>query len=60
MPCWPELSVKETYHLAIEQIPEVREYLPDPHGKEQRLPEKDFFWKVLYALNPAMVEDYIK
>ena len=39
----------------------VAEYLPDPTGKdEQRLPEKDFFFKVLYSLHPKQVEEWIK
>ena len=33
--------------------------MPSPYGKEQRLPERDFFWKVLYALNPGVVDQFI-
>ena len=37
----------------------MREHLPDI-TKEDRLPERDFFWKVFYALHPDQVEAMIK
>jgi len=37
----------------------VLEYLPDPHGKEQKLPERDFFWTVMWTLIPNDVEAFI-
>jgi hypothetical protein len=42
-------------------LPNVADYLPDPTGKEEmRLPERDFFYKVLYSLHPEVVDDLIK
>ena len=38
----------------------VSNYLPDPVGKEERLPERDFFWKIVYSLHPKFVDDLIK
>ena len=60
VPSWPEMSVKNCYPLVIENCPDITDYLPDPHGKEQRLPEKEFFWTVVYTLYYQHVEDYIK
>ena len=34
VPKWPELSVKRCYHNVIECCPDVKRYLPDPHGAE--------------------------
>ena len=59
VPMWPELSVKRCYQDAMEALPDLKDYLPDPHGKEQRLPERDFFWKVMYSLHPETVENFI-
>ena len=52
IPGWPELSVKNCYSTVIQNCPEALEYLPDPFGKEQKLPEREFFWQVMYALMP--------
>ena len=43
----------------IKNCPQVLEYLPDPHGKEQKLPERDFFWTVMWTLIPNDVEAFI-
>ena len=42
--------------------PDLKEYLPDPQGSEanQRLPERDFFYKVFFKLHPESVESLIK
>ena len=37
----------------------VKEHLPDWEGND-RLPERDFFWKVLYGLYPDRVENMIQ
>ena len=60
VPSWPELSVKNCYQQVIQQYPAVLEYLPDPHGKEQKLPERDFFWTVMFTLCNDDVENYIR
>ena len=59
VPKWPELSVKRCYQNVIECCPDVLRYLPDPHGMEQKLPEREFFWRVMYALYPVVTEQYI-
>ena len=60
IPNWPQLAVKHVYEQAI-LLPNVADHLPDPTGNdEQRLPERDFFWKVLYSLHPDYVEDMVK
>ena len=46
--------------MALEQVPGIKDYLPDPFGKEQRLPERDFFWKTMYALHPDKVDNFIR
>ena len=50
VPSWPELSVKQCYEVVVINCPNVLEYLPSPTGKEQRLPERDFFWTIVYSL----------
>ena len=60
VPNWPQLAVKHVYEPA-KLLPNVSDYLPDPTGKEEeRLPERDFFWKVLYTLHPDYVDDIVK
>ena len=57
---WPELAVKNIYPVAI-RLPNVADYLPDKTGSEEheRLPERDFFWKIMFALHPDQVEQWI-
>jgi hypothetical protein len=52
VPAWPELSVKQCYGIIAANCPEALDYLPDLHGKEQKLPEREFFWQVVYSLFP--------
>ena len=59
VPHFPELALKECYPKAIDAFPDIKEYLPDPWGKDQRLPEREFFWRVMYALHPKETEKYI-
>jgi hypothetical protein len=42
--------------------PDLKEYLPEPQGNEgnERLPERDFFYKVFFKLHPESVESLIK
>ena len=53
------MSVKNCYQQVVSNCPKVLEYLPDPHGKEQKLPERDFFWSVMWTLIPNDVEAFI-
>jgi hypothetical protein len=61
VPRWPELAVKVIYPQVINRLPLLQLYLPDPHGKDEtRYPDRDFFYRVLYALYPDTVEDLVK
>jgi hypothetical protein len=61
VPRWPELAVKIIYPQVINTYPALQEYLPDPQGKDDiRLPDRDFFYRVMYALYPDMVEDLVR
>ena len=60
VPGWPELSVKECYPKAIKNLPNLAIHLPDPWGRDNRLPERDFFWKTMFALYPTETEQYIR
>ena len=59
IPGWPELSVKNCYGLITQNCPEALDYLPTPSGKEQKLPEREFFWMIVYSLFPDLVQQYI-
>ena len=59
IPGWPELGVKNCWGMIEQHCPEVLEYLPDPHGKNNILPEREFFWQVVYALRPEQCEQFI-
>ena len=59
MPNWPELVVKNVYPQVI-KFDGLANYLPDVQGNDKRLPEREFFWKVLYSLFPENVDDFIK
>ena len=53
MPNWPELAVKLIYPQVLVELPDVVDYMPDPVGeKELRFPDREFFYRVLYALHP--------
>ena len=58
-PSWPELSVKNCYRTVTKNCPAVLDYLPDPHGKEQKLPEREMFWSVMHTLMPEESEQFI-
>ena len=59
VPHFPELYVKECYHRAVSALPGLVDYLPDPYGEDNRLPEREFFWRVMYALFPGDTDKYI-
>ena len=59
MPHFPELAIKECYPNAIKNLPGLVNYLPDPWGKDKRLPEREFFWRVMYAVYPQETDKYI-
>ena len=60
VPHWPELSVKECYPKAIKNLPNLALHLPEPWGKDRRLPEREFFWRTMYALYPDETDQYIR
>ena len=59
VPSWPELSVKQCYDTVVRNCPDILLYLPTPTGKEVRLPEREFFWTVVYSLYHDATEEYI-
>jgi DNA-dependent RNA polymerase auxiliary subunit epsilon len=61
VPNWPQLAVKVIYHQALRMHPDLKDYLPDPTGNKEneRLPERDFFYKVFYKLHPETVDSLI-
>ena len=62
IPRWPELCVKVIYPQLINTHPELKNYLPEVSGPKgsERYPDRDFFYKVLYALYPETVEELVK
>ena len=60
VPNWPELAMKLIYPVIVAELPAIKQYLPDPQGdKEKRLPDRHFFYQVLYALHPEQTEDLV-
>jgi hypothetical protein len=60
IPQWPQLAVKLIYPQAAKMVPDILDYLPDLQGKdEDRYPERDFFYRVLNALHPELVDQLI-
>jgi len=54
--------VKIIYPQVINTLPELRHYLPDPQGSDEslRYPDRDYFYRVMYALYPDTVEELLK
>ena len=60
IPHWPQLAVKLIYPQVAKMVPDLLDYLPDLQGKDgQRFPERDFFYRVLNALHPGIVDTLI-
>ena len=60
IPHWPQLAVKLIYPQVTKMVPDILDYLPDLHGKdEDRYPERDYFYRVLNALHPDLVDQLI-
>ena len=55
-----ELDVKQCYYKITEQCPTVLEYLPDPYGAKNQLPDNTFFWTVLYSIARESVLTFIE
>jgi hypothetical protein len=54
--------VKIIYPQVIDTLPELKLYLPEPQGSDEslRYPDRDYFYRVMYALYPDTVEDLLK
>ena len=60
VPQWNELAVKDIYPRVIDELPDLKLYLPALHGKKDpRMPDRDFFYKVLSALYPKKLDKLI-
>ena len=59
-PTAKELDVKQVYYDIIEKCPPILEYLPEPHGKNDTLPENGFFWTILFSLAYEAANTYIQ
>ena len=58
VPQWPELSVKLLSSLVMAD-PVLRDYFPDKF-RSGKLPERDFFWGVVFAIKPAFGKAIVK
>ena len=58
-PSWKELDIKVVYHSITQQCPDILDYLPDPYGKNNTLPDNSFFWTLLYSLYHDTTVNYI-
>ena len=54
--------MKIIYPQVIDTLPELKLYLPEPQGSDEslRYPDRDYFYRVMYALYPDTVEDLLK
>ena len=59
VPCWPELSPKQVWHMA-KSLPGFLSYMPDTWGPDSKLLERPFFYGVLITLAPVFVQELIK
>ena len=58
VPQWPELSVKLLSSLVMAD-PVLRDYFPDKF-RSGKLPERNFFWGVVFAIKPAFGKAIVK
>jgi hypothetical protein len=58
VPQWPELSVKLLSALVMAD-PVLKDYFPDKY-RSGKLPERDFFWGVVFAIKPAFGKAIVK
>ena len=60
IPHWPQLAIKSIYPQVVERFPDILFYLPELEGKqEDRYPDRDFFYRVVNALHPEVVDNLI-
>jgi hypothetical protein len=53
--------LKIIYPQIVKMAPDILEFMPELEGKnEDRYPERDFFYRVLNAMHPDIVEELIK
>ena len=61
VPHWPQLALKIIYPQIVKMAPDILDFMPELEGKnEDRYPERDFFYRVLNAMHPEIVEELIK
>ncbi len=57
MPLWPELAVKKLLPMVIKDK-HFAPYFPDYKG--ERVPDKVFFWGVIFAIKPGFGKALVK
>ena len=58
VPQWPELAVRLLSPNVLAD-PQLKDYFPDKF-RAGKAPERDFFWGVLFAVNPLFARAIIK
>ena len=58
IPGWPELAITKLWP-SVSSDPVLKDYFPDkmPKGK---VPEKKFFWGILFAVKPGYAKTLVK
>ena len=57
MPLWPELGVKNKLPLVLNDK-HFAPYFPDYKG--DRVPDKQFFWGIIFAIKPGWAKALVK
>jgi hypothetical protein len=57
MPLWPELSVKKLLPMVLKDK-HFAPYFPDYKG--ERVPDKRFFWGIIFAIKPGFGKALVK
>ena len=58
IPTWPELSISKLWP-DVARDPVLKDYFPDKYPKG-KLPEKKFFWGILFAVKPGYAKALVK
>ena len=56
---WPEFSVKNVWPQ-IKEVGKIRSYLPSEEMEKGKLPDKEFFWGVVWTILPEWSKQYVE